>query len=112
MSWHIFPVCTESSDDGADTPECRIDSDLQDLLVEREMWDRTVEELVKIVFRLLERKDGKMVSEEFEVFDLFDESILMAVRYSQSAEIWELYETFRDSESLIEEGDAEDERPM
>lgn len=114
MGWHNFSVPAENfsaPEDGSNDYACRVERDLYETLIDREMWDRTFEKLLELLPRLLDNDDITTRFEEFELFDLYDNSMLLAFRYNRSDDIWELYETSIDEEWSVDGDDADDAKP-
>lgn len=114
MAWHLFSVSadnyTSPTDDSNECP-CRVDLELFETLVEREMWDRTLEKLLETLPRLLDREDITARYDEFELFDLYDNALLLSFRYNRTEDIWELFETSIDEEWTVEGEETDDARP-
>ena len=112
MGWTDFTVSVgdySQSGDGANECACRVEQELYEDLVEREMWDRIINKLVEILPALLAKEDITQRFDEFEVFDLYDNSLLLALRYNRTDDIWELFETsFEDGEwsEDVDDGDS------
>ncbi len=97
MAWHLFSVPTAVGDEASDF-ECRIDSELYEQLIERDMWDRVTDKLAEILPRLNETELRERY-EEFELFDLFDVSTILAVRFCRTVQVWDLFEV--DSADIV-----------